>query len=331
MESYMKIHNVFDDQFMYPLWLIYTSPYSKIYEAMQMMIYAKRCYRFDGTFKVGKKITINDETKRRVKSDDTTVLLIAMNEIGQIKSFKFSKSENNDDIKIVLKACNDLTQQEKNKEYLSPIWVVCDNASKCRNMVNGLNFIVKQDPFHVPPRFKKHCKLEFKSEVHREITSALWADGKLKEKKEMKECVLLNMEKVLSQNMVLANKINEFRGTLNSNLKQIENGDLSYDQNSPTHIENGIVTQVLSTSQLEGENSHINNLFSRNIGIQYAERILIIHFVKVNIRQGVKYGRFPMELNDLDLVELIRTTLLSRTTIISSSVDEWAMDILCNS
>jgi hypothetical protein len=66
VKDYMEHHKVFDSGFMYSIWMSYTEPYVYIDELIRRNVYAERCYRFDGTFKIAKKIVAHDETNRRV-------------------------------------------------------------------------------------------------------------------------------------------------------------------------------------------------------------------------------------------------------------------------
>ena len=138
------------------------------------------------------------------------------------------------------------------------IWVVCDNANKCRSVLKSTQdndaaytqFRIKQDPMHVPFRFSRHAKSECKNNVKNKITSALWGDGKLKPKKDMIKAVRFACDEMLVDGWILAAQEEPFKRTMESNIHQIKMGDLDYDGLDHKHLENGQSYSTLSTSQV---------------------------------------------------------------------------------
>lgn len=101
--DYMKTHKVFESSYGYDLWMHFSSPFVFLDEQIKQSIEVLRCFRFDGTYKIGKKMIVLDESNRRVKPDESKVLLLLTNEIGQWTSFCFSDGEKNEDLKTMLK------------------------------------------------------------------------------------------------------------------------------------------------------------------------------------------------------------------------------------
>ncbi len=100
------------------------------------------------------------------------------------------------------------------------------------------------------------------------------------------------------------------------------------EQDEFFHIENGHSTTVVSTSQLEGENGRVNALIRRRVKLQVFMRILMIHTIKVNIRQGVKFGRIPSEVEHCDVHDLFHTTMVCKDVIPLSKSEAWASGII---
>jgi len=260
ISEYMKKHKVFQDSYAYELWMHYSSPYVLLDQKLRGSLEVRRCFRFDGTYKIGKKMIVFDESNRRVKPDESKVLLLLLNEIGQWVSFCFSDGEKNEDLEAMLRSCSCNVLPS----VADSIWVVCDNATRCRSVVDnekkkhGLmkdgplytRFTIKQDPMHVPDRFKRHCKVDAKRDVSDLIKSAMWNEGRLRAKHEMEKHLKKNCEIILNNGWVLSGQEESFNRTLMNNLQQIRHGDLDYEGQNPTHHENGREYSVLSTSQV---------------------------------------------------------------------------------
>ncbi len=79
--------------------------------------------------------------------------------------------------------------------------------------------------------------------------------------------------------------------------------------------------------QVEGENSRINGLIQRNVGVDILHRILTVHAVKVNIRQGVACGRIPESMRNINIIRLLRCSLLHTQGVTFSENEEWIREI----
>ena len=95
------------------------------------------------------------------------------------------------------------------------------------------------------------------------------------------------------------------------------------------YIENSINVSRITTSSLEGENARINGISDRNLALDKLDRILFIYSLYVNIRQGIKAGRITPEVQNMDLVQLVKMSVLTRDSISPTNAMEWAYRTFC--
>ena len=82
-------------------------------------------------------------------------------------------------------------------------------------------------------------------------------------------------------------------------------------------------------NKIEGENARINNLVRRSVSAIVLERILQVHYVEVNIRQGVRFGRgIPPQVANVDVRHLLKSTLLCSDVFAWNPEEEWALDLI---
>ncbi len=73
-----------------------------------------------------------------------------------------------------------------------------------------------------------------------------------------------------------------FNGSFKNNLRQIERGDLSYDNDTPYHYEGSKKISRLSTSQLEGLNAKVNSIMKRRVRLEViAFYLFALHFANM--------------------------------------------------
>ena len=137
------------------------------------------------------------------------------------------------------------------------------------------------------------------------------------------------VNKFISDNWELSDKIVEFNGTLKSNTCQIVEGHLSYENDEVSYMtKTGISYQLLSTSQQEGENGRLNSLVKRRVGIDILERLLLLFSYDINIRQGVKCGRILLSALFCDPIELCKTISATRANTFGTKEKEWVINLL---
>ena len=106
--------------------------------------------------------------------------------------------------------------------------------------------------------------------------------------------------------------------------------DFGYETKPKFHEENGLTVKYLSTSPLEGENGRLNSIIKRKLAGDVLERIIQIHALNVNIRQGVNYGRIQSSVQNINAIELLVTTLQSRNMLAVTKEIEWITEMLTN-
>ena len=183
--------------------------------------------RVDGTFKIGKKAIVVDQSKKQLQHESTKVLMLATNEINQWVSILFSAREDKDAMFRLFQNIKPSVQDE------AKLWVVCDNTDTYRSAIQEAfpGAKAKQDPFHVTKRPSPHI-----IQSHRRFSSKLMSDvlydksGKyqeLRDCKSMKEMLQSFEEAMLPH--VLRSKIREFQGTMENTKKVIARLELDLE------------------------------------------------------------------------------------------------------
>lgn len=359
MNDFMKCNSSPNRQSVQNLWMAYTKPYEDIAEAIMDFVHAEVCYRMDGTMKIGKKCFVVDEKNKQVNPKSVKVLMLVINEIGQWKYFGFREEEDKTSVKEALMCCR--KAQEKH-EIDREIAVIVDNAEAYRKTIKCVfdRVSIRQDPFHVIDRFNRYAHQDHVGECAKRISAALYKQTtlphrkvrkELRSKKDMHQHLLDAVVQMKKEGFFQEKYSKELEGTLNNNLKQILAGDLSpfspeisetaktltEDEvfagdeemnDTVSRFEEACLSNVsISTSQVEGENSRINALLGRRVKMEVLLRILKIYSIYVNIRQGVKHGRIPANVEHSNVLELFKTAILCRGVLAVSEEEDWASEV----
>jgi hypothetical protein len=67
---------------------------------------------------------------------------------------------------------------------------------------------------------------------------------------------------------------------------------------------------------------------ARSVGIDILHRLLVVHAVSVNIRQGVDFGRMPEGLFNMNLLQLLRTAVITKDDLVASPQEEWILELI---
>ncbi|KAK1938974.1 hypothetical protein P3T76_009049 [Phytophthora citrophthora] len=216
---------------------------------------------------------------------DAKMLLLLQNEIDQIVGRRLTRPENHTETRELLEHIKGVLQSTEDDDDRV---VVSDNANAIRSLVNsvfGDSVGVRQDPFHVVQRFTEKIKGKMERKiVAQQLHEALYSiDGELRPPEEM----AFRFETVL-HNVNLADiscAIQEWTGSIDSNMKQIRRGDLYVDRNVFSEG-GGSDVRVVSTSQLEGFHSALKKMLARSVSVEVGLQILDLFILKHNLKIG---------------------------------------------
>ena len=117
------------------LWMEYSRPYEDIAEAIMESIFARTCYRMDGTMKIGKKRFLVDEKNAHVNPEVAKVLMLVVNEIGQWRYFSFRKEEDGMAVRDALMSCREAQEQNGGSNGIA---IILGNATAYRNIIKSV-------------------------------------------------------------------------------------------------------------------------------------------------------------------------------------------------
>ncbi|OWY95657.1 hypothetical protein PHMEG_00034279 [Phytophthora megakarya] len=118
----------------------------------------------------------------------------------------------------------------------------------------------------------------------------------------------------------------EWQGSMASNLKQINRGDLYAPSNTFSEGGGGDV-RIVSTSQLEGFHSALKKVLARSVSVDVGLRVLDFFILQHNLKIGTKFGRNP-PLQHADIITLTRTAALCRGVLPDSPQLEFANELI---
>ncbi|RLN91884.1 hypothetical protein BBJ28_00026613 [Nothophytophthora sp. Chile5] len=245
---------------------------------------------------------------------DAKILLLMQNEIGQIVGRRLTRSENHEETRSLLTNVKHSFLSDPN----NPVYIVSDNAQAIRNMVDsvlGGSVSVKQDPFHVMQRIAEKIKASaHRKAIYKKLKAAMYVvTGELRNPKDMTANLRAAMSTVKPTDVSCSHA--EWNGCVESNLKQIERGDVFVEHNS--YEEAGEKASVVSTSELDGFHSALKRLLSRSVAADVGLRLLDVFILDHNLRVGARYGRNPA-FHHADFVTVARSALVCRGILAES-------------
>ncbi|ETL48820.1 hypothetical protein L916_01609 [Phytophthora nicotianae] len=244
---------------------------------------------------------------------------------GQILGRRLTRSENHDETReLLLHVRSAFSGTESGSKY-----VISDHANGIRNLVSNVfdsSVGVRQDPFHVIQRFTENIKdQKVKKTLSKQLHDAMFSvDGALREPTQMSSRFLNVVGSISSEGINCSES--EWQGSVNSNLKQIERGDL-YVEDNIYREGGGKDVRVVSTSQLEGFHSALNKMLARSVSADIGLRILDIFILQHNLKVSSNYGRNP-PMHHADILTLAQTATLCRGIIAESPQLEFVNQLL---
>ncbi|KAE9145146.1 hypothetical protein PF005_g33684, partial [Phytophthora fragariae] len=159
---------------------------------------------------------------------DAKMLLLLQNEIGQIVGRRLTRSENHDETRQLLEHVKGAANTD-NEWFL-----VSNNANAIRSLaadVYGEAANVRQDPFHVVQRFTEKVKGKAEKKLlSKKLHDAMYnVDGELRSPEEMAARFANALQEVSISDISCTE--HEWRGSVDSNLKQIKRGDFYVKSN----------------------------------------------------------------------------------------------------
>ncbi|KAE9268971.1 hypothetical protein PF001_g29432 [Phytophthora fragariae] len=273
-------------------WMQSTSIYSALCEQIMSSIEVKKVLRIDHSVKFCKRLK---------------------NEIGQIVGRRLTRSENHDETRQLL-------EHVKGAANTGNEWfLVSDNANAIRSLaadVYGEAANVRQDPFHVVQRFTEKVKGKAEKKLlSKKLHDAMYnVDGELRPPEEMAARFANALQEVSITDISCTE--HEWRGSVDSNLKQIKRGDL-YVKSNVFSEGGGKDVRIVSTSQLEGIHSALKKILARSVSAEVGLRILDLYILQHNLKVGSNYGRNP-PLHHADILTLAQTAMLCRGVVAES-------------
>ncbi|ETP53440.1 hypothetical protein F442_01654 [Phytophthora nicotianae P10297] len=243
----------------------------------------------------------------------------------QILGRRLTRSENHDETReLLLHVRSAFSGTESGSKY-----VISDHANGIRNLVSNVfdsSVGVRQDPFHVIQRFTENIKdQKVKKTLSKQLHDAMVSvDGALREPTQMSSRFLNVVGSISSEGINCSES--EWQGSVNSNLKQIERGDL-YLEDNIYREGGGKDVRVVSTSQLEGFHSALNKMLARSVSADIGLRILDIFILQHNLKVSSNYGRNP-PMHHADIPTLAQTATLCRGIIAESPQLEFVNQLL---
>nr|KAE8919422.1 hypothetical protein PF009_g30272 [Phytophthora fragariae] len=308
-------------------WMQSSRIYSSVCEKVMRCTDVRKALRMDHSVKFCKRLKVwPGGTGKRESIKDAKMLLLLQNEIGQIVGRRLTRSENNDETRELLEHVKGpLLAAEDGQERL----LISDNVNAVRNMVSsvfGASVGVRQDPFHIIQRFTekvkdKAAKKQLCTRLHDAIYSV---DDQLRMPEEMAARVRDAVAAVAIRDVSCPES--EWISCLNSNLEQIECGDVDVKDNSYDEG-GGKSVRVLSTSQLEGFHSALKKLLARSVSAEIGLRILDVFILRHNLKIGSRYGCNP-PLEHADIATLAQAASFCRDVISESPQLEFVSKLL---
>lgn len=278
VELYMRQHAVCDSKMLTDMWLDVTTPIGAISETLMRQVVCNKVIRMDHSQKFCKKLKLYGSSGTKASVGAAKHLLLLMAESGQIMARSFTRSENNDETKMLYKdqVMGRFDDGDTNLRY-----VISDNANAVRKMVkeiSGGRHVVKQDVWHVIHRLTEKLKSKKKQKwFAKALSKAIYKEnGELKSVEEMYRDVKAAAGEIKD---VDVKSVVEWNGCVESNLDQIKKGDLSVDSNF--YCEENNVVKIVSTSQLEGFHAQLKKVLNRSVSYEVGVRILDIFILQV--------------------------------------------------
>ncbi|ETI44469.1 hypothetical protein F443_10826 [Phytophthora nicotianae P1569] len=307
-------------------WMQSTNIYSSLCEQVMSSLKVRKALRVDHFVKFCKRLKVwPDGTGKRESMSDAKMLLLVQNEIGQIVGRRLTRSENHDETReILLHVRSAFSGTESGSKY-----VISDHANGIRNLVSSVfdsSVGVRQDPFHVIQRFTEKIKdQKVKKTLSKQLHDSMFSvDGALREPTQMSSRFLNVVGSISSEDINCSES--EWQGSVNSNLKKFERGDL-YVEDNIYREGGGKDVRVVSTSQLEGFHSALKKMLARSVSANNGLRILDIFILQHNLKVGSNYGRNP-PMHHADILTLAQTATLCRGIIAESPQLEFVNQLL---
>ncbi|KAJ3279309.1 hypothetical protein HDU76_009550, partial [Blyttiomyces sp. JEL0837] len=136
--QYMTLHKPPSRHMLTNCWLKQTEAWVMAAKVLRRSIEVKKAIQMDGTYKYAKKVKVNIDGANH-SADETTVLYIAINEIGQVIDWSWMKAESHDQIRPFLQNIvrNHVGTQDQ------PFLLTSTSSSS--NMISGQHDIVEYD------------------------------------------------------------------------------------------------------------------------------------------------------------------------------------------
>ena len=241
----------------------------------------KKVIRMDHSQKITKKLKVFNEKGKKKSSPEAKMLLTIQNEIGQIMARSVTRSENNAQSKVILEKLilPRITDKDDKEDKL---YVIGDNANNIRNMISDISgdaCAVKQDVWHVIHRFTEKFRDQVAMKrLSKKLREAIFKiDGQLRNPKEMELKVRAVLHNVSMSELKCSEE--EWKGCIESNMTQIQRGDLFVDDNE--FWEKGNMRKIVSTSQVESFHSKLKKLLGRYVSYEIGWRVLDFEIIKV--------------------------------------------------
>ncbi|KAE9051055.1 hypothetical protein PR001_g1803 [Phytophthora rubi] len=267
-------------------WMQSTSIYSALCKQIMSSIEVKKVLRIDHSVKFCKRLKVwPGGTGQRESMSDAKMLLLLQNEIDQIVGRRLTRSENHDETRQLL-------EHVKGAANTGNEWsLVSDNANATRSLaadVYGEAANVRQDPFHVVQRFTEKVKGKTEKKLlSKKLHDAMYnVDGELRPPEEMAARFANALQEVSITDVSCTE--HEWRGSVDSNLKQIKRGDL-YVKSNVFSEGGGKDVRIVSTSQLEGIHSALKKILARSVSAEVGLRILDLYILQHNLKVGSNY------------------------------------------
>ncbi|ETO84361.1 hypothetical protein F444_01715 [Phytophthora nicotianae P1976] len=314
--QYCSKQNPIGAETMSAAWMQSTNIYSSLCEQVMSSLKVRKALRVDHFVKFCKRLKVwPDGTGKRESMSDAKMLLLVQNEIGQIVGRRLTRSENHDETReILLHVRSAFSGTEIGSKY-----VISDHANGIRNLVSSVfdsSVGVRQDPFHVIQRFTEKIKdQKVKKTLSKQLHNSMFSvDGALREPTQMSSRFLNVVGSISSKDINCSES--EWQGSVNSNLKKFERGNL-YVEDNIYREGGGKDVRVVSTSQLEGFHSALKKMLARSVSANNGLRILDIFILQHNLKVGSNYGRNP-PMHHADILTLAQTATLCRGIIAES-------------
>ena len=282
---------------------------------LQMGSIGAEVVRTDHTCRVAASAKVNATITGRAQQSVQKFLCVYMNQIGQIISFSWCKSDGDDERKPWLKEIYDRHAQygggskdDDTGEWKLPIHLQCqictDRCCQDKNLINGCGFKRPpvQDAFHViSQRLSKVIDFNtYQGVAHnfkRDITKAILgvAEGSTGMVPSGTE-IINNMEALKAKPEYQAVWTDEFEKCYQNQVPHFEHNCLALDSDMRPTLQDrsGFNHKMRGTSQLENFFKNLNAFFPGSCSIETADLLLKAFISNWNMNRLVKFdGRFP--------------------------------------